>query len=319
MNLRRVAAYGLASLCLGFAACTSTPPGQVGVVRDGGSIDHNKNSVRGINKEDPTKSDGLQCPDVGNRYNGYGSSVRWYPASTAQHTIKFDSEGHPDIGPRQIDSKDNYRLEITGTAYIYTNFDCTPKGQASLLAFDKAMSGRPDGQRPWDDWGAWQVNDLSPVLDSSMRTLNNYNAAQLVPRASEIKHAQQVSTNQKTTGSTVPVDKATIQRAIAKEFLKQAKATFGRQYFSKVVLVLNKPALAPSVDKSIDDVQAAFGQVAKAEAQLDAAKKQVKVSAKKQESYSKCASCARQDESRAFNESLPDHVTSVWYNGSPSR
>jgi hypothetical protein len=319
MNLRRLATYGLASLCLGFAACTSTPPGQIGVVRDGGSIDSHKNSVRTINKEDPTKSAGLQCPDTGNRWNGYGSNVRWYPASTAQHTIKFDSEGHPDIGPRQIDSKDNYRLEITGTLILYTNFDCTPKGQESLLAFDKAMSGRPSGQRPWEDWGAWQVNDLSPVLDRATRTLNNYNAAQLVPRAAEIKHAQEVSTNQKTDGSTKVVDMATIQQSVATEFLKQANSTFGRQYFSKAVVVLNKPALAPSVDKSIDDVQAAFGQVAKAQAQLDAAKKQVKVSAKKQESYSKCPSCARQDEITAFNTSLPDHVTSVWYNGSPSR
>jgi hypothetical protein len=294
------------------------PPGQIGVVRDGGSLDKNKNSVRSIDQNDPSKSAGIQCPNVGNRWNGYASSVRWYPSSTAQHTIKFDTEGHQDIGPRQIDTKDNIRLQMTGVLYLYTNFDCTPQGQAALLAFDKQMSGRPSGQRPWEDWANWQVADLSPVLDRSMRTLNGYTAAQLVPRAKEIQNVS-ASDQAKVDPKAKPVDIAEISKTVADSFLANAKATFGHQYFSKAVLVLNKPELPPNVSAAIDGVQAAFANVAKAQAQLDAATKQVAVSKKKQQSYRICESCARQDEITTFNTTLPDNVTSVWYNGgSPS-
>lgn len=298
----------LAVLALTATACTSTDSSEIMTIRDGGPLDGNKKSLR-------DGDSAVQCPNQGNKWNGWGSEGRRYPSSSAQHTIKFDDEGNPDIKPRYIDSKDGQSLRVTGTLTIYTNFDCTPKGKESLLAFDKQFAGRTGDQRPWEDWSNWQITDLSPVVDRAVRSLTQYNAYQLVPRAAQIQNVSDEEKQRR--ANTKPIPDADIADSVAKAFLAEAKRYFGRQYFSKAVVVLNRPELPNAINDSINQIQTAFTDVTKATAQLEAANKQKAVAEAKQKVYDACASCARQDEYKAFNESLPDHVTSVGF-GFPS-
>lgn len=265
----------------------------MGVVRNGGAWD---------NKAIRPGDSGIQCPNTGNVWNGWGSDVHWYPDGSSQRTFKFDDEGRPDAQPRTVVTKDGYHLTLSGTFYFNTAFDCTKEGKDLSKEFDKQFSNRP--VHPFDDWGGWLNLDVLPVIDGAVRQLSQYDCAELLASCSLVQRKQQ-------TAEQVSVDG--IQTTLSDALEAGLQAKFHHDYFVNITLQINRPEPSEDLLASIEDAQGSFSEVTKARARNQAARIDKRANLTREKGYRSCPSCARQDEFKAFGDSLPDSVTSVTF------
>jgi len=307
---RRVLILPLLALGLFAAGCTSTPEGgQIQVIRNGGPWDNH--NIREI-----------VCPGSGNSWIGVMSEAHGYPASDSQRTYKFSNDKDADARPIEgLRTKDGVKVTLSGTFYFKTGFDCTPEGRKLVTAFDQQFVNRPEGQRPWEDWQGWLNSTWKPILDANARDVFlGLQAKEVVSSAALLARDA--------TDSDIDPDKvdnqdnvARIEQAMAEGLEAQLRAKLGGKdhldFFREITFNMEQPQL-PEVEGAIANAQQAYAKVADTRAERLKQEEQVKVEKQKklvnqqrQLGYAKCASCARQDELRAFGDSLPDGVTTV--------
>lgn len=294
-------------------SCSTPESGTIGVVRNGGPLDN-----KGIR--------GVLCPGVGNTWTGIGSGVHAYPDSTSQRTYKFSDEGKADAPAiKNLRTSDGVKVTLSGTFYFKTGFDCSAAGQKLVRAFDQAFVNRPEGQRPWENWQGWLDSTWKPILDANARDVilaieckNVVSSCALLARDGNVNETDIQNADNKS-------NIAKIEKAMADGLITQLEAKLGGpdhlEFFREVTFNMEQPTL-PEVDDSIATAQQAFAKVADVRAERIKQEEQVKVefqkrraNDEKQKGYDKCSSCARQDELKAFGDSIPDHVTTLVMGG----
>ncbi len=272
----------------------STPEGgEMGVVRNGGPLDD-----RNIRSVIPEGS--------GNTWTGLFSSTRYYPASSQQRFYKFDRGGDADTEPVEVPTADGVRTRLTGTFYLRTAFDNTPRGVDLLQRFDTQFGTRTfGGLRPYEaeGWSAFLGTIAQPIIDSNLRAvLAEFECRQLVSSCALVQRGgEDGRVRVEGTNNRANVDQ--IERRLADGLTRQLNATLGQPYFRDIRFELG-PVELPGVQRAIDSAQSAFAEVSRAQAQEAQARAIARANIEKQRGYSRCPACARIDSIRALPRSL---------------
>ena len=290
ITLLVVGVLALVALAGGF----STPEGgEIGIVRNGGPLDD-----RNIRSVIPEGS--------GNTWTGLFSSTRYYPAASQQRIYKFDRQGDADTEPVEVPTRDGVRTRLTGTFYLETAFENTPKGTDLLQRFDTQFGTRTfSGLHPYEDggWAAFLAAIAQPIIDSNLRAvLAEFDCRQLVSSCALVQRGVEAGrVSVEGTDNRANVDE--IERRLADGLTRQLNATLGQPYFRDIRFELG-PVELPGVQAAIDSAQSAFAEVSRAQAQEAQARAIARANIEKQRGYERCPACARIDSIRALPREL---------------
>lgn len=284
------------------AGCYDTPDGgEIGVVRNGGPFD-DKNIRQVVDQ------------GSGNTWVGWFSETHFYPAADQQRLYKFDSTEDADAGPVTVFTRDGVKVTLTGTFYLNTAFDNSKSGQALLEKFDTAFGTRgfgPEDLKPWEEggWSDFLNAVLQPVIDSNIReVIATFDCEQLVSSCALVQRdgalgASEQATTEKNNASNVEQ----IQTALNENLDQEITAKLKQPYFGDIRFSLGSVKPNQTVQAAIDDAQAEFAKVSKAQARVESAKKDREANTIRQKGYNACSSCAKQDELK----SLPDGLQAL--------
>lgn len=279
----------VAVAALSAVGCQTTPNGgEITVIRNGGPFDNHK--IRQV-----------VCPGSGNTWTGFSSAEHPYPDATSQRTYKFSNEDGADAKPiENLRTADGVKLTLSGTFFFKTAFDCSDDGLRLVKEFDNAFVNRPEGERPWENFGSWLNRTWKPILDANARDVV------LATPCKEVVSSCALLARDDTPIDATKVDNksniARIEQAMAEGLKLQLHAKLGDDYFRDITFNMEQPLL-PEVDDAIATAQKAFAKVADVRAERLRQVEQVKVEKQKRlvafqkaRGYAQCPSCARQDE-----------------------
>lgn len=269
---------------------TQTGGGEYAVVRNGGWFDD-----RQVQQVIP--------PGQGMTPSGLFSSVHRYPAT--QRNFVVSSSPQADTNEViQVPSKDGVLLGIEGTFYFTLNGD-----KDVLTDFDNKFGTRTypiqggtalpsDGDEGWNAFLSFTLGNL--VQNDLRREVVKYECSQLVASCSLAQNSanpQPVKTDKDQIQA--------IQQAVNTSIQSDIATTLGGAYFANVQFVLAKVALPGPVQDAVNNAQAAFAGVTKAQAGLQQAQIDSQANGVRQQGYNVCPTCADIDRLKA----LPPGIT----------
>jgi hypothetical protein len=285
-----------------FGGLAKTSGGEVAVVRNGGWFDNNQ--VR----------QAIQ-PASGVTWIGFWSNVHRYPSQQRFYTITSRANGGERTGVDVVNvpSSDGVSMGIEGTFYFALNLD-----EATLRQFDDKFGTRQfrgaDGEmrNAWDGdegWSSFLDQIIRPVIDNDLRQeVNNFRCAELVSSCALVQNqssggqpAQSANVNGQANNSNI----AKVQEAVNRSFAQDIKNTLGGEFLTSIHFNLSKVTLPDSVQKAVDDAQAAYAKVSEAQARVVQAQADADANKKRQEGYNACPACAQIDIMKA----IPPNVT----------
>lgn len=294
MNLKLIYAGALALaalLLLLFASpFTQTGGGEYAVVRNGGWFDD-----RQVQQVIP--------PGQGMTPSGLFSSVHRYP-STQRNFVVSSSPQADTNEVIQVPSKDGVLLGVEGTFYFTLNGD-----EKVLTDFDNKFGTRTypikddtalpsEGDEGWNAFLSFTLGNL--VQNDLRREVVKYECSQLVASCS----LAQNSANPQPAKTDKDQIQA-IQQAVNTSIQTDIATTLGGPYFANVQFVLAKVALPGPVQDAVNNAQAAFAGVTKAQAGLQQAQIDSQANGVRQQGYNVCPTCADIDRLKA----LPPGIT----------
>lgn len=285
-----------------FGGLAKTSGGEVAVVRNGGWFDDNQ--VRQV----------IQ-PASGVTWVGFWSNIHRYPSQQRFYTITSRANGGDRTGVDVVNvpSSDGVSMGIEGTFYFALNLD-----EATLRQFDDRFGTRQfrgaDGtmRSAWDGdegWSSFLDQIIRPVIDNDLRQeVNNFRCAELVSSCALVQNqssggqqTQPVNVNGQANNSNI----AKVQEAVNRSFAQDIKNTLGGEFLTSIHFNLSKVTLPDSVQKAVDDAQAAYAKVSEAQARVVQAQADADANKKRQEGYNACPACAQIDIMKA----IPSNVT----------
>jgi uncharacterized membrane protein YqiK len=285
-----------------FGGLAKTSGGEVAVVRNGGWFDNNQ--VRQV----------IQ-PGSGVTWIGFWSNMHRYPSQQRFYTITSRNNGGERTGVDVVNvpSSDGVSMGIEGTFYFALNLD-----ENTLRQFDDKFGTRQfrgaDGtmRNAWDGdegWSSFLDQIIRPVIDNDLRQeVNNFRCAELVSSCALVQNqtaggqvAPPVNVNGQANNSNI----AKVQDAVNRSFAQDIKNTLGGEFLTSIHFNLSKVTLPDSVQKAVDDAQAAYAKVSEAQARVVQAQADADANKKRQEGYNACPACAQIDIMKA----IPPNVT----------
>jgi hypothetical protein len=285
-----------AALALGM---TKADGGHVIVVRNGGPFDNN--SIRQIIE-----------PNSGLTTTGLFSHVHEYPST--QRNFKVSGSKNADSNEViNVPTRDGVLVGIEGTFY----FDINYTDQRTMRTFDDNYGTRTypttsgqrsawDGTEGWDGFLSFTLGNL--VQNVLRQEVGGVECADLVASCSLAQNssataaaAAAASTANRNNNQTI----AQVQQAVNDGFSADVNTVLGVPIFVHPRFVLSKVDLPGNVQDSINQAQAAFAGVTKAQAGLAQAQIDAQANEKRQEGYNSCATCAQIDILKA----LPPNLT----------
>lgn len=244
---------------------TRTGGSEVAVVRNGGWLDSKDiRSVLGT-----AQSYSLQ---------GIYSDVHPYIAGNSQryYTISPDPEKGDETGVDYVEvpTKDGVQVRLDGTLYFHTGFT-DPTGahvNSDLLKkFDTEYGLRTfEGSHPYDGTEGWQKFldvIVRPVIDNTIREeIGQFNCADLVSSCALIQSQGQVDLT-KVNGEQNTENFQAVQDAIQNQLATVINSSLGAPYLNDIKFRLAGVKLPVNVQQSIDNAQASFADIAKAQAE----------------------------------------------------
>ncbi len=292
--------FGLPTLYGAFDSLTKTSAGEVAVVRNGGWFDDNS-----YRQKIPAGS--------GVTWTGFWSSIHRYPAQQRFYTItaKANEGDKTGIDVVTVPSSDGVSMGIEGTFYFTLNTD-----ENTLHTFDDKFGTRQfrgaDGQLryAWDGdegWSSFLDQIIRPVIDNDLREqVNNFRCAELVSSCALVQNQGQSTQPQAgTNGQANNGNIAKVQDAVNTSFAQDLKGTLGGEFLSNIHFNLSKVSLPDSVQKAVEDAQAAYAKVSESQAKVAQAQAEAKANETKQEGYNACPVCGQID----IIAALPKGVT----------
>jgi SPFH domain/Band 7 family protein len=309
---------GLALLVVAATASgcfASGDPGKEGVVRNGGPFD-NHNIRQHI------------APTASTSWVGFGSTVRYYPASFVQRYYTITSQGtgdRPGVDVVTVPSQDGVQVGIEGTFYFRTVFDGSDDGTKLLDDFDTqfgnrtfpAVDERSTLLHVYDDdagWSAFLDAIVRPVIDNDLRQeMLKYRCAELISSCAYVTNSQSGATNPTSSGNgqQTQANLQQIEQDISRELQSDLADTLGEGYLEGVRFNLSRVTLPEPVQDAINQAQSAFANVAKAQAAVQAAKQQAAANRIKQQGYHRCPGCLQLDELTALQQLTNSQVTVI--------
>src|SRR4051812_1202309 len=311
-----VASIGIALLLVivGLVALSGfarTGPNEVGVVYNGGPLD--KKTQRQ-----------LIAPSSGLTWTGWLSQdPRLYPSEGSPRRYIITSD--PGRGDRvgvdalRVPTADGIDVGLEAKISFTTGF--TGLADDKLIKeFDARFGNRtypvPGGGarlHPWegdDGFGAFLDTEFRPVLDNALReTIGRFRCDELVSSCALLSN-RGVSLNQRS-GEKTNANLVAVQKAIGDALNEDLSSNLGGQYFRSVTVVVSAVRLPERVQDAVNDAQAQFAEVNKANADLQKARIRKKVNDTLGRSYDNCPACAEIDALK----SIPSNVTAISLGG----
>lgn len=297
---------------------TRTSGGQVAVIRNGGPLDNNK--VRQVIP-----------PGSSRQWTGLHSQKHLYPAAQRFYTISATGNGdRSGVDVVRVQTKDGVDVGINGTMRFTLSLD-----GPTLEQFDNRYGTRTytfrtidaDGKEhvkrvhPYDGedgWSAFLDAQLRPVIDTALRQQVADNAcAELVSSCALVQNGQNTQrVDPRKTNNNGQIIQ--VQQEINRTLQTDLDTQLGGHY---VVVGSGSPgdtsgftisgvALPENVQNSINNAQAAFADVSKAQAGAQAAEQDAQANTNRQRGYLACPTCAEIDARKA----IPPGI-SVWAPG----
>ena len=308
---------GLLAIVLALIALSSlarTGPNEVGVVYNGGPLD--KKTQRQ-----------LIPPSSGLTWTGWLSQdPRLYPSdgSPRRYIITSAPGGGDRVGVDvlRVPTADGVDVGLEAKISFTTAF--TGLADDKLMReFDARFGNRtypvPTGGNrlhPWEGdegFGAFLDTEFRPVLDNALReTIGRFQCKELVSSCALL--ASSNAQLDKRSGDQTNANLVQVQEAIAKALNEDLSGNLGGQYFKGVQVIVSAVRLPDAVQKSVDEAQAQFAEVNKANADLQKARIRKKVNDTLGRSYENCPACAEIDALK----SIPSNVTAISLGGGGS-
>jgi regulator of protease activity HflC (stomatin/prohibitin superfamily) len=308
---------GLLVVVLALVALSSlarTGPNEVGVVYNGGPLD--KKTQRQ-----------LIPPSSGLTWTGWLSQdPRLYPSEGSPRRYIITSD--PGRGDRvgvddlRVPTADGIDVGLEAKISFTTGF--TGLADDKLIKeFDARFGNRTypvpgAGNRlhPWEGdegFGAFLDTEFRPVLDNALReTIGRFRCEQLVSSCALLSNRG--GQLDQRSGDKTNANLVAVQQAIAKALNDDLSGNLGQQYFKNVQVVVSAVKLPDRVQTAVNEAQAQFAEVNKANADLQKARIRKKVNDTLGRSYENCPACAEIDALK----SIPSNVTAISLGGGGS-
>jgi regulator of protease activity HflC (stomatin/prohibitin superfamily) len=308
---------GLLVIILALVALSSlarTGPNEVGVVYNGGPLD--KKTQRQ-----------LIPPASGLTWTGWLSQdPRLYPSEgSPRRYIITSTPGRGDrvgVDDLRVPTADGIDVGLEAKISFTTGF--TGQDDDKLVKeFDARFGNRTypvPGQagrlHPWEGdegFGAFLDTEFRPVLDNALReTIGRFRCDELVSSCALLSN-KGGSLDQKS-GAATNANLVAVQKAIGDALNDDLSSNLGGSYFKSVQVVVSAVKLPDRVQAAVNDAQAQFAEVNKANADLQKARIRKRVNDALGASYRNCPACAEIDALK----SIPANVTAISLGGGGS-
>ncbi|MBO9534842.1 MAG: SPFH domain-containing protein [Solirubrobacteraceae bacterium] len=286
----------LVAAVVGKGPVTKPEAGAIGVIRNGGPLD-NRN-IRGVVKS-----------GAGLTWSGLFSTTHYYPVTSQQRFIRLSPDADADGPPITVPTKDGVEVTIQGTFYMNTVFDNTASGLKAMQDFDTQFSTRTFGVgdlHPYDGrpgFAAFLTANVLPSVRNNLRqVISGVTCYQLVSSCALVQN-QSVEATQGALDATTKIP--AIEDSVQKGLDEDLKSTLGQPYFRNIKFSLSSVTLPQKVQEAIENAQASFALISKADAEKRAAKIEAQANLERQRGYNSCSACAQQDILKA----IPSNVT----------
>lgn len=268
--------------------------GEVAVVRNGGPLD-NRNVRQEID------------PGSGLTWTGWGSETHTYPAQQRFYTITADGKRGERVGVDvvTVPTSDGVNLGVEGTVYFTLNTD-----HATLKQFDDKFGTRKftglDGnaRHAWDGdkgWSTFLDQIVRPVIENDLRAeIGGVRCAELVSSCSLVQNAATPTKVDAPAPITGAANITRVQQAVNTSLAADIEQTLGGKFLTGIHFNLSRVTLPGSVQKAVDDAQAAYAAVTQAQAKVAQAKAEADANRARQQGYNSCPVCGQIDLMRAI-------------------
>ena len=292
-----------------------TGPNEVGVVYNGGPLDQKTQRQ-------------LIPPASGLTWTGWLSQdPRLYPSEgSPRRYIITTTPGRGDrvgVDDLRVPTADGIDVGLEAKISFTTAF--TGRADDKLVEeFDARFGNRtypiPGGGtrlHPWEGdegFGAFLDTEFRPVLDNALReTLGRFRCDQLVSSCALLSNEGGVRLDQRS-GDRTNANLVEVQKAIAGALDTDLASNLGANYFKSVQVVVSAVRLPERVQVAVNEAQAQFAEVNKANAELQRARIRKQVNDTLGRSYENCPACAEIDALK----SIPQNVTAISLGGGGS-
>jgi regulator of protease activity HflC (stomatin/prohibitin superfamily) len=301
-------------LLVALSSLARTGPNEVGVVYNGGPLD--KKTQRQ-----------LIPPASGLTWTGWLSQdPRLYPSEgSPRRYIITSTPGRGDrvgVDDLRVPTADGIDVGLEAKISFTTGF--TGQSDDKLVKeFDARFGNRTypvPGQtgrlHPWEGdegFGAFLDTEFRPVLDNALReTIGRFRCDELVSSCALLSN-KGGALDQKS-GAATNANLVAVQKAIGDALNDDLSSNLGGSYFKNVQVVVSAVRLPDRVQTAVNDAQAQFAEVNKANADLQKARIRKKVNDALGASYRNCPACAEIDALK----SIPANVTAISLGGGGS-
>jgi len=320
----RGVAFGIAAIGIGLflvilalfalSSLARTGPNEVGVVYNGGPLD--KKTQRQL----------IQ-PASGLTWTGWLSQdPRLYPSEgSPRRYIITSTPGRGDrvgVDDLRVPTADGIDVGLEAKISFTTGFT-GQSDDALVKEFDARFGNRTypvPGQsgrlHPWEGdegFGAFLDQEFRPVLDNALReTLARFRCDELVSSCALLSNKG--GTLDQRSGAKTNANLVEVQKAIGGALNTDLAQNLGGQYFQNVQVVVSAVRLPERVQTAVNEAQAQFAEVNKANADLQRARIRKQVNDTLGRSYENCPACAEIDALK----SIPSTVNAISLGGGGS-
>lgn len=257
----------------GATGCFEKPSaGEIGVLRSAGPLDD-------------TGIMDVLCPGTGTR-TVWNNKVHYYPHGGVQryYTITADPErsDSKNVDVVKVQSADGKLVGLEGTIYFNTAFDCSDEGRKLVEDFDSQFGVRkfPFGNNEYyphsgdSGWAAFLDTIVRPIIDNELRqALLKFDCAELISSCALVASQGRIGTGTEASERT-NINLQNVQDEVNSGLKREINGTLGQEYLTNIQFRLARVTLEPELQEAINKAQAAFAQVAQAEAQVQTASRQ---------------------------------------------
>lgn len=312
----------LAVLCVAWlvvgllGAFTATDGGTISVIRNGGLLDDR--AVRTVDGRPQ-----IVPPGSSLTYTGMFSSEHPYPAGQRNFVIAARPPTQPSDGEQPVDSrevinvpsKDGVMIGVEGTFYfeltrdpvVLAQFD-DKFGTRTYPAADGKAYAAWDGDAGWSGFLNFTLGNL--IQNDLRRELVQVTCADLVASCSLASNGTTPTVSPDATAPNAPATDRIqqVQDAVNTQFARDVESTLGGPYFTNIKFVMSKAVLDDKVQSAINDAQAAFAAVTRAQAGKQAAQIEAETNAVRQQGYNTCPTCADIERLKALPPGLTTYA-----------
>lgn len=278
---------------------TSTDPGFIGLVRNGGPFDNTQL------QRDDTGNPVVVPPGSGLTNVGFASSLRQYPVTNRYWTI--DPDGGDTNQAVDVPTKDGVSVGVSGQFVFTLNTD-----PQVLAAFDEAYGSRtftdPQGNQVKASDGtdagfnAFLSAFLPNTVNNALRQeMSKVNCKDVIASCALVQNgASGIDPNTNNQGTI-----AGIQDAVNSNFEQAINAQLGGPYLTHASFNLSKVTLPADLQSRVTAAQGAFAAVSEAQARVQSAQADAQANQQRQAGYNACGVCGQIDVMKA----LPPGIT----------